>query len=404
MELVTGALDSCAQQIKEIEHRNPSQAGSIFSDFFELLKGAIKEEFQVLLEIGSENPEYAHPDPANWVEGLVRKDIHESFRYEPIPEDIDFKPTLGVLGSTIIPAVAREEVHFEGDTPPETVILTDFFLDIDAQLRDLVCDANVQLARRGWKPPETKSPAITPAPSEADTGPRAGLSGTPQHNPNAPSAPLRYVWYQDPASGVWTISVPPNPGDFLHMQHCVGLRYIQVALREYPKELEPSRIQALAGAEIDSGLPLAEPPRLDASIDDEHGGRRRIDGFSSYETPEETFNKEGKAKIEEELRHFRDEIEEARSNNDQARVSYWTEQMDELLEFVRRDTDHRGRPRILNPKEKHPADSVRNGIKRAIAKISKSNPNVGQFLKDNITKTGSKVSYSGPEVEWRFYK
>jgi hypothetical protein len=97
-----------------------------------------------------------------------------------------------VLDTTILPAVAQQEDYVEGDAAPEVAILTDFWVEIDNQLGQLVREAEVELARRGWKPLETKPTTITSPLPKAESGPQTDLSSTSQQTPNATSPTVRY--------------------------------------------------------------------------------------------------------------------------------------------------------------------------------------------------------------------
>jgi hypothetical protein len=407
---------SCARQLKEIQERDSSNSGNLdyrvavsevfWGTFLESLNSAIKEQFQALFEIGSANPEYANPNPAQWAEGLIRTYIHHSISHTA---DFDFIPDIGapirgVLDTTILPAVAQQEDYVEGDVAPEVAILTDFWVEINNQLGQLVREAEVELARRGWKPLETKPTTITSPLPKAESGPQTDLSSTSQQTPNATSPTVRYAWYRDPAAGVWMISVPPNHKPF-PVADSVGLGYIHVALQAHPKELTPSQIKALAGANVGVGLSFAEPPQLDGSRDDGDGARdgRRNDGFSSYETPQDTYDKKAVLKIKQELEYIERELAKASRHQDLAQIHFWNDKKEKLLKRVRKDTGLNKRPRPMPSDETRAYGTVRRGIARVIETISKIDPDTGRFLRDNI-RTGFKVSYTGPKVEWQFYK
>ena len=92
------------------------------------------------------------------------------------------------------------------------------------------------------------------------------------------ASPNYCSWYKDPAAGVWTISLPPNPDKVFSVAHCVGLSYIQVILRACPKELSPSQVQALAGIKDSTEIiSSAVTPSLVS-----HGGEAVETGLAAF--------------------------------------------------------------------------------------------------------------------------
>jgi hypothetical protein len=426
LERMRDVQHSCARQLQEIiKNRGPLNSGNLdcraavhevfWGTFLESLNSAIKEQFQALFEIGSTNPEYAHPDPAHWANDLLWKQINHAFdhtvEFDFDIDDVDSTEPIvgkrvieGILETTILPAVAQPEDYVEGDVAPKVAIRTDFWVEILNQLGALVSDAEIELARRGWKSPETQSPTITSPLPKAESGPQTDLPSTPQQTPKATSPTVRYAWYRDPAAGVWMISVPPNHKPF-PVTDSVGLRYIQVALREHPKELKSSQIQALAQAKVDDTFAFTGLSRLDGSSDGEDWAQegRPDDGLSDYETEQIPYDRKALYEINQELKRIERELAKATRNNDPGQNIFWRGEKKKLLEQVKKDTGKNHRQRKLSADETRACGTVRRGIVRAIKRISDVDADAGRFLTDNII-TGFRVSYRGPEVDWQFDK
>jgi len=223
-----------------------------------------------------------------------------------------------------------------------------------------------------------------------------GLSSQ-THKATAPAG--RCVWYQEFAGGVWTISVPLNPEKVLHVADCLGLGYIQVALREYPKQPPAYRVKALASKATAS--PTA-PCRLQGSSDEEdeaHEGPPD-NGLSGYEKPQVPFDRKALADIKQKLDSINNELEEARCCNSQAQFDRLTTEKEEILKHVKAAFGLRNRQRQMSSPNNSARESVGKSIRRAIGKISKIDADAGKFLRKHI-KIGWEVSYIGPNVEWK---
>lgn len=124
LERMRDAQFSCARQLKEIQQRYPLNSGDLdyhfavrdvfWGTFLESINSAIKEQFLALFEIGSANPEYAPPDPAQWAEGLIRTYINHSIShtadFDFIPDIDSTAPIRGVLDTTILPLRNRKTI------------------------------------------------------------------------------------------------------------------------------------------------------------------------------------------------------------------------------------------------------------------------------------------------------
>lgn len=74
--------------------------------------------------------------------------------------------------------------------------------------------------------------------------------------------------------------------------------------------------------------------------------------------------------------------------------------IEKLKEYIKQNTNKRGEPRVIPPKEiQNPENTVRNAIKRAIKKIEGHNPDMARYLNSMIT-TGKKFSYDGGAIKW----
>jgi hypothetical protein len=425
---MANAQVSCARQLRElIADRDPLTGDLDFrtsvhlvfwGTFLESLESAFKEHFQILCEIGSSNPEYVHPDPAQWAKDLLWKHINYAFNHTVDPglacsildidsaeiPDTDSTEAIrdGMLENTIFPIVAQVEDHVEGDVPEVVTVRTEFWVAILDQFGLVVQDAGIEFARHGWKSSATQSQTISSTPPKLDSNSQSDLSSKLRQTP---LPPVGYVWYRDPASGVWNISVPPKPEGF-PVKDLVGLAYIQVALREHGKEAPAFQIQAFAEArKVGATLSSAGPGLLDGNRDDEgiaHEGRLN-DGLSGYETTQLVLDKTEMSKIKNELKDIETSLAKAELNHDQAQIVLFKTEKEKILEFLDHARGKGKRSRRMKSPHGLACDAVRNGIVRAIDKISKIDSDAGQFLKKYI-KTGWIVSYTGPEVNWQFYK
>ena len=208
-----------------------------------------------------------------------------------------------------------------------------------------------------------------------------------------------YSWFIDPAAGVWHISVPPDPTRVFHIADCVGLAYIQAVLRVYPNELSPSQVQVLAGNGT-AISPFARGPQLaDLCVDDVEQENRMCPHYENLQLP---LDKRAKREVCERLRSICEEIETAERNNDLAQKNSLHFEKEQILEYLDNATGKNNRQRRMSSHEASARDAVRKGIKRAIATIAKVDSNAAEFLNKHI-KTGWKVSYIGPEIQWRFH-
>jgi hypothetical protein len=378
---VTAVHESCVLQLREIQKHGSSNsenldcrgaARDLWKKFLKSINSAIEEYFRAVFEIGSANPEFAHPDPACWAECLLEKHIQRMIYYTALPDDI-----------------AQLADYLDGDE-----CRGGYGIPIDYQLQRLVRDARVELARRGWKPPETKPTMITPPLPEADFGPQTDLSSTPRQAPKASSAPVGHCkWYKD-AGNVWHVSLPPDPDKELCEQDYVGFGYIHVVLREHPNELLAYQVQSLVTTKSSGALPFVGADEGWAKEN------RPDDGFSDFETTQLILDKTEKSKIKSKLKDIEAGLAKADRNHDQAQILLWKTERENILEFLNRARGKGKRPRRMKTPHGLACDAVRNGIVRAIDKIEKRDAAAGQFLRKNI-KTGWKVSYIGPEVDWK---
>ena len=144
---------------------------------------------------------------------------------------------------------------------------------------------------------------------------------------------------------------------------------------------------------------------MDVSNDDEGGAHqgRPDDGRSDFETTQLILDETEKSEIKSRLKEIEESLAEAERNHDQAQIFLCKTEKEGILEFLECASGKGKRPRRMKSPQGLARDAVRNGIKRAIEKISKIDSDAGQFLKKHI-KTGWKVSYTGREVDWQFYK
>jgi len=220
------------------------------------------------------------------------------------------------------------------------------------------------------------------------------------------ASPNYCVWYKDPAAGVWTISLPPNPDKVFSVAHCVGLSYIQVILRACPKELSPSHVQALAGIKDSTEIiSSAVTPSLVANVGGDGTADDRLTlGISDFETRQHPFDRTALAQIHKQLKDIEASLDEAERNHDQAQRNRLTGDKEELLKNLKAAFGKQNRQRPMSSHEGAARDAVRRGVGRAIDMILRIDADAGRFLRLHI-KTSWKCSYTGPEFnKWRFYK
>jgi hypothetical protein len=222
-------------------------------------------------------------------------------------------------------------------------------------------------------------------------------------SPAAPSHSAIYCdWFAD-ADDIWHISVPSNPEKKLTVRHCVGMAYIQVVLQAHPRALSPTQVQSLAGNENrTASASFAVRPALNSLTGMNESDR--LSNIDDYRSPQDAIDSQARREIGERLNSLKQQRAEAERNNDQAQIDFVNRESEEIEKFLNRASGLGGRSRKLPGSQTRSNDAVRTGIRRAIKEyISKKDAAAGQYLKTHI-RTGREISYSGPEVVWKFSK
>ena len=200
---------------------------------------------------------------------------------------------------------------------------------------------------------------------------------------------VRYVWIKDFEAGTWRVSVPPHPENILVLKHCVGLAYIRVVLGARGQEIPAFQVQALA------------PEKHSYHTAGNH--RQPLEGLGDFESSQVVLDDEAKREYRGRLESIRGEIEEAERWSNRGRIASLRGELKQIVDQLNRATGKNKRTRDMGSPQAAARQAVQKGIVRAIQLVSRSDAAAGQFLKRYI-RTGWKVSYAGPEVEWQFEK
>jgi hypothetical protein len=318
------------------------------------LGSILDKPFQTLFEIGLNNSAYGLPDPAHWAYEKVRTEL---CRCSVVDELISaFVDILNDADETC------------------TSVLTDFWLESEHRLDNLLTDAEIQLARRGWKFVNDVMPGALVTP-EGDC----------------------CWWCLNTRTRVWRISCPKDPRNILPVPHRVGLAYLQVVLRESPKELLATRVQALVPSK--SSAPFAPPGNNtdEGGTDWDNKDHLCTDSESRQPLFDSKYMYEVKTRLEE----IEVAFDEAKEKGDKDKIEKLTIEKEKILQTVKKGMGKQKRSRLMGSHEERAANTVGREIRRAIKMISDANADIGNFFYKYI-KTGRKVSYIGPEVTWRF--
>lgn len=215
-----------------------------------------------------------------------------------------------------------------------------------------------------------------------------------------PAAPVTpegdSYWWCRLKTKVWKISCPTNPRS-VHVPDRVGLAYLQVVLRESPKELLASRVQALVPSK--SSAPVAPPGNNTDEGGTDWDYKDHL--YTDSESRQPLFDSEYAANVKNRLKEIEVALDEAKEKGHQDKIEALTIEKEGILKIYGKGMAMQKRSRLMRSHEEKAANTVGREIKRAIKMISDANADIGGFFYKHI-KTGGKVSYIGPEVTWRF--
>ncbi|MBT3820104.1 MAG: hypothetical protein HOC91_00155 [Nitrospinaceae bacterium] len=190
----------------------------------------------------------------------------------------------------------------------------------------------------------------------------------------------------------WTISFRKK--DIGPIKHTVGLVYIHHLLQFPGKivnafELSNLNNQDTRSSPADLLNQTAASDRLNENITSDAFGN---DGDAINYYTSKTINNR--------LRDLREEIVEAKENNDLGRVNKFSEEIQELENYLNSSIGLKGRPRKLNDIPEKARSAVSKAIHRAFSHLEPHSPELVAHLKKNI-QTGFDCCYN-PEnkIDW----
>ena len=172
----------------------------------------------------------------------------------------------------------------------------------------------------------------------------------------------------------WTIALD---GSTFALADSKGLRYI-------PRLLERPGVEILA---LD----------LERDTQPERVGRRTEDGLTTdAPRPQSVADDEMIRQTEHRIEDLREDIDEARRNNDAERASRAQEQLDWLTDELKRLKGVRGMRRDFPAPTERARTNVQRAIRKAIERIAAQNGSLGHYLDRNI-RTGTFCAYKPDE-------
>lgn len=168
----------------------------------------------------------------------------------------------------------------------------------------------------------------------------------------------------------WTISY--RGGALIHLPRSKGLRYIDRLLRSPGVEVHVLDLAAMH-------QPAAVPAREEGL---------HVEGGAAQPVIDQAALRSYRLRVED----LRDAIEEAERNADPERGARAREELEQLMDEIRRATRPDGTPRALADETERARVNVTKAIRKAIDKVEELDPSLGHHL-DHDIRTGTYCSY-----------
>jgi hypothetical protein len=198
---------------------------------------------------------------------------------------------------------------------------------------------------------------------------------------------------------VWTISYDDES---VQLPHAVGLGYVAILLQNPGREIRCLAIYACSSAR----RPTIQVQRADDVIRPETEVIQDGDSFvdraisNTSDHGDTAFDEQARKDYERKARELEKDIKEARKDGRTWEADEKLEELQAISDYVRLNTNRRGRPRKLGDDDEKARITVTSAITRAIESLEQVAPKTATHLRVNI-KTGTRAIYRDTSTPWK---
>ena len=202
-------------------------------------------------------------------------------------------------------------------------------------------------------------------------------------NPPAPAEPVGAIRQFKRSGDFWLLRFD-GEDDSVSVRNLIGLTYIADLLGSPDRAISCLEMQARGGASIDAKF-VGDQGNEDLRLDDP--------------APQDLLDDIARKQYKERLESIEEEISEAESNNDRAKVEVLKTEKDMIVSQLESAIGIRGRPRPFTTPIEKARKAVSNAINNAIEAIGKHHSQLAEHFRTRVEK-GTSCRYNSDGIDW----